>query len=209
MNVKTIKILLFSLKEKKKKYDINPTPKEFLFPVKKYWKHYSKNEHNYVSEIHPFQFLGLKKFHYFYNENDKAVQFCKIIRKGKNWEALHDNIYDGIFYPLIKALNSQLKYVQKISGEWKFIYLFFPIVVLNSEIYSIQSYNTDKNPMIVESISFIRDLKSKSISGQFLVDFVNKRNLKTFINDRILKFCDQLIKDYKNNPKKYLKKDVK
>jgi len=197
------------IKRKKNKYDLNPAPIEYLFPVEKYWKHTSKDGYNFVSDIPPFQFLELKKSHYYYKTEDKAVQFCKIIRKGKNWEAMHDNIYDGIFYPLIKALNSQIKYVKKFKREWKHIYLFFPMVVLNSEIYAIQSYDSVKKPVLVDSVSFVREIKSKTINGQYLVDFITKEKLKNHINNKILKFCNSIVEDYKSNPNKYLERDIK
>lgn len=39
---------------------------------------------------------GLQHEHYYYEEPKKSVQFAKIVRKGSDWFALHENVYDAL-----------------------------------------------------------------------------------------------------------------
>lgn len=125
---------------------------------------------------------------------NKAVQFCKIIRKGNDWNALHENIYDSILIPVIKCLEYYKKIDKpSLNSEWKNYIIYFPLVVLNSEIFFINSHLLPRVVDKVDYISFTRDIHSKNIKGNYLIDFVSKDGLEKYIQYNIDRFVDNFI----------------
>lgn len=176
----------------KNEADKNYLPPNFLFPQKDFDIPIEGSLSSY-HVIPAFTFYNLNTTFPYHLDDDKAVQFCKIIRKGKDWSALHDGIYDGILMPVIKCLEYFRGYDDQYSNsEWKHYTIYFPIVVLNSTIYKIKS---DVKPIElnqVDYISFIRDIHSKKIHGDYLIDFVKKDGLQKYI-ETIEKFVDTFI----------------
>jgi len=70
-----------------------PVPREYIFPARHYRKALSANSYR---EVPPFIHLGLRDHHYYYRELRKATQFSKIVRKGKEWTANHEGMYDSL-----------------------------------------------------------------------------------------------------------------
>jgi len=132
-----------------------------------------KDKPNVISIQKAFQVLQLNDYHHYFKTEQKAVQFCKIIRQGKDFKAQHDGIYDGIFLPLAKAFEAKRKDVQNNKYSHNIISLLYPAVILNSEIYNIDSKSP--KPEEKQYISFRREIKSKQLKGQFLIEFINIR----------------------------------
>ena len=127
-------------------------------------------------------------------KDTKAVQFCKIIRKGKEWCAFHDGIYDSILLPIIKCLEFYKKQDGYNNSEWQYYTIFFPIVVLNSDLYSINSHINPDDINKVEYIHFTRDINCKKIKNNYLIDFVTKKGLTEYIEKNINAFVDEFKK---------------
>jgi len=169
------------------------TPKEYIFPIPSYEVDVSSaNRLRAYREISAFNYLSLSSNHYDFIKETKAVQFCKIVRDKKSWKANHDGVYYSIFYPLVKCLLSRKKDILKFS-TYRYIWLFFPIVVLNSSIYYIDSTASAITPEAKGYVTFVRELKNKSIDGKFSVDFVSKEYLPRFVSECILPFAESII----------------
>lgn len=188
----------------KKHHDKFYVPKEIIFPVAEYYVPLEgKPNHNLA--VAAFNYFKLEKIHHYFFEDQKAVQFCKIIRKGKKWEAQHDGVYDGLFLPLVKALEFQKSRIKKYYVNYNAIYAFYPIVVLNSELYYIDSNNPELPPREINHVSFIREIKSKNLDGTYLINFVNKRFLDDFVNEKIKPLINGIVDIANTNPKSLLK----
>jgi hypothetical protein len=153
-----------------------------------------------------FKVLQLNDYHHYFKTEQKAVQFCKIIRQGKDFKAQHDGIYDGIFIPLAKAFEAKRKEVQNNTYSHNVISLIYPMVILNSEIYDIDS--DSPKPEEKQYISFKREIKSKQLKGQFLIEFINKRAIEEFYQNEVLPFANRLLEIAENNPEKLTNKPV-
>ena len=200
----------------KNKRDINLIePSEYLFPIRKY-RHILARSPDGKSitsfrEVAAFQYLNLADYHYYYKQQTKAVQFCRMIRNKNSWEANHGTIYDGIFYPIVKALLSRKKDLKNLHNtppketEWKHIALFFPIVVLCGDIYYLDSVSKQPEPRKVPYITLTRELKSKTINGRFVIDFVKMDGLKDFIESQITPFVERVVAIVQNSPEMFLK----
>lgn len=189
----------------KKHHDRYFIPKEIVFPVEKYIIPLEGSPDKKIA-VSAFNYFKLEKKHHYFSESQKAVQFCKIVRKGKKWEAQHDGIYDSLFIPLVKALEFQKSHVKKYYENYNAIYAFYPIVVLNSELYYIDSNNPEVAPREVSHISFIREIKSKNLDGTYLIEFVNKKYLADFVNEKIKPLIDHLVDIAYSEPRKLLRK---
>lgn len=151
---------------------------------------------NYFSIVKAFNYYKLNTHFPFHKNSTKAVQFCKIVRKGKDWLAMHEGIYDGLIIPIVKSLEHWKTY-DKHKTEWKSYTIYFPLIVLNSEIYSINSKQSPIKIDKVNNVSFIREIHSKTLKDTYLVDFVNKQGLENFIKDHITNFVEEFIKAIK------------
>ena len=85
------------ISRKKNKVDFRRDPKEFYFPIKEY-AIAVPDKPNTVTLVPVFSYWGLQDSHYYYRTDSKAVQFCRILRKGKEWEAGHADVYNSIFF---------------------------------------------------------------------------------------------------------------
>lgn len=148
-----------------------------------------------------FTYLGLRDSHYYYRQDWKAVQFCKMVRQNQKWQANHDGIYDAMFYPLAKALVARgAEFAGSHASDWCYFRLLCPIVVLRGDILYVDSMHSSPCPQNVPHISFTRELMSKSVNGHYLVDFVRQGHLASFITTTIVPFVDAIIALANVNP---------
>ena len=172
------------------------TPTEFVFSKNRFEQ---KITEKLMVVQEPFNYFHLQKSHHFFQTKQKAVQFCKIVRNGKNWKAMHDGIYDSIFIPLVKALEYHKKKQKNYNSS---VTLNYPIVVLNSDIFYVDS-NNPENLTSVDHITFIREIRSKNINGKYMIEFVTKKGLLEFIKEKPKKVVNQLKKIIEAEPESF------
>lgn len=180
-------------------------PREYVFPVKSYQKQISENSYQ---EIPLFTHLSLRDNHYYYHDSLKATQFSKIVRKGKDWAANHDGIYDSIMLPLAKALDRQRTEALKLNlGDgWKYIWLIFPVVVLRDGLLALDISKTERKLESKSRITFVRHLESGNTKGFYLTDFMTFAHLKDYVNTEIKPFYDRIIELHKQERETFLGK---
>src|SRR5690606_33784839 len=76
----------------KNSIDENYVPPNFLFPQEDYYIPLEDQPGRSLKKT-AFEYFNLKQCFPFHQKDVKAVQFCKIIRKGKDWQAQHDGVY--------------------------------------------------------------------------------------------------------------------
>lgn len=158
-------------------------PQEFAFPFEyKMTKPLDARRSTY-RERPAFDHLGFDQVFDAHVRPWKAVQFCRIDRSGKGWHANHGGLYDAIFYPMAKALNARRKEMPKVRqpDDWRYIWLFFPLVVTSGDLFLIDSSVDAPRPEPVDHVSFQRELKSGKMSGNFMVTFVRQRALESLM----------------------------
>src|SRR5690606_27922330 len=100
----------------------HPVPAEYVFPVTHYEESLGANTYR---QVHPFVHLGLKDRHYYFGAPKKATQFAKVVRKGKDWVANHEGVYDSLVLPRAKALEfSKTDLGRYARSESKAVWLF-------------------------------------------------------------------------------------
>lgn len=182
-------------------------PEEYVFPIKEYRNLVKVDGKSKSYTLHPaFLHLGLDKYHYFHRSDIKYTQFSKIIRKNGNGECIanHEDIFDSILYPLIKSFLHRKSENSDVKNEWKVIWLYFPIVVLNSNIYSIDSTKKDVHLQQKSYLTLLREINSKKFSGKFLIDFTNKEHFEEYLTDCVENFSQQVMNIVTKDVMKFL-----
>ena len=126
-------------------------PQELVFPVANYEARKKTGEGGFqVREKPAFFHLGFDKVHHDFTRDTKAVQFCRIDRtKGKSWHANHGGLYDSIFYPMAKAFTARKREItmdNHRSREWRYFWLFVPMVIVSGDIFYVDSMEADPVP---------------------------------------------------------------
>ena len=138
--------------------------------------------------------FNFDKVHYSFVSQMKAVQFCRLERKGKRWYANHGGLYDSIFYPIAKAVTVQKESILKSQDyrNRRLVWLFVPIVVTSGDIYFVDS--TAEEPVLVERnyVNFRRDIQSETLKGTFAIDFIRQNALEQFFAECLQPLLDKI-----------------
>ncbi|WP_219119051.1 hypothetical protein [Janthinobacterium sp. UMAB-56] len=174
--------LVFLQAEKNERELKHSTPREYVFPIKKYRKNISSNS---FMEVDAFNRFGLESSHYYYSTPIKATQFAKIIRKGSEWYANHDGVYDSLILPQVKAIEQRRKEVDSTfyKEQWTNIWLFFNVVVLRDHLFIMDANDDDAVPVETGRVSFVRHIKTEGLDGHYLIDFVTEKYLSNYIKE--------------------------
>lgn len=191
---------VFVARNKNRRELEHPSPMEFLFPRRDYEKKISPRT---TMSVPAFLHFGLTASHYYYREREKATQFAKVVRKGGEWVANHDGVYDALLLPMAKAFESRRQEARKSNagGGWRTVWLFFPIVVLRSGLFVLKSGQADALPEAHQRVSFVRELQSEVVRGHYLTDFVCFGNLEQFIKSDVEGFATAVVELAKHKPK--------
>jgi len=167
----------------KNEVDFRDVPEEFVFPFQYEMSQYLDDGRRRIRREPAFHHLGFGEIHPQYQSSWKAVQFCRIDRKGAGWHANHGGLYDAIFYPMAKAIEVAKNGVPKPNhpDSWRYFWLLFPIVVTSGKLFLIDSTVQEPLPQSVDYVNFRRELKSKNLSGSFTVTFVQQEALQEFL----------------------------
>jgi hypothetical protein len=172
----------------KNQMDQNASPQEFIFPFHYLMQKDLGGGRSLSRDIPAFDHLGFSEIYAEHRNAWKAVQFCRIDRKGNGWHANHGGLYDAIFYPMAKALVARKTEIPRQparAGEWGYLWFFFPIVVTSGELIVINSSAQPPTPESVDHVTFRRELKSGKLSGRFTLTFVRQHYLESFLQSVI------------------------
>lgn len=180
---------VFLERQKNKREQQQQRPKAYVFPKKNYQVPTGSNAYR---EVRAFEHLGLGGSHYYFKEQNKATQFSKIVRKGSNWVANHEGIYDSLFLPVAKALEARIKALPKPTqtGDWRTVWLFFPIVALRDHLMAMSVSGHEKSLQNRGRITFVRNLDSDLLKGEYLVDFVTSTHLQSYLENDVGSFAE-------------------
>jgi hypothetical protein len=182
-------------------------PKEFLFPIQTFIVPTDHDDGTRYRTIHhAVHHLDLETHHHFTRQPYSAVHVCKVIRNKNTWTAETGDIYNGTFMPIVKAfLHRRTRHEGWIrGGHPKFVYVFFPIVVVNARMYAVDTLAETLQPTPIDHIHYRRELDAESTSGVFGVDFVTSSSLRSFVEESIQPFVDEICRLAQTAPEKFL-----
>lgn len=196
--------LVFLQRDKNARELAHAQPAEYHFPLKNYNVHINANSY---TEVPAFDFLSLAKDHYYYRQATKATQFARIVRKGSNWHANHDGVYDALILPLAKAAAFELGGLKRHDGQPAkpvYIRLIFPIVVVRSHLYAYDLSSAAATIEPAPMVSFLRHIESGTLTGYHLTDFVTLDDLGRYITEDVGGFAAAVAARFKDNREKLL-----
>jgi hypothetical protein len=185
------------LQTKKGQHELdNPEGSEYLFPSRA------------IKTNSPVRMTahGLHREHYHYKEPKKSVQFAKIIRKGGSFSALHENVYDALILPQVKAIRQYMKgfnFLYSTKYEQEHVQLFFNAIVVRDHLFALDLDKPGAEPEPVGRASFVRQIEMKDIKGKYLVDFVKQSYLETYINEEVLGFARAIAEQFAEDPMRF------
>ena len=186
-------------------------PQEFVFPIAKYQAQQRiDSNRSRMREKDAFFHLGFDKVHYDFAAEGKAVQFCRVDRKGKNWQATHGGLYDSLFFPMAKALTFKRREVPsaRYPDDWRYFWFFVPMVVASGDIYYLDSTQDDPVPQAKNFVTFRREIRSGKLKGTFAIDFVCQNQLEHFISHCLQPLINKMAHLTTNQADFVLKQDI-
>lgn len=188
---------------RRSRLDLNVVPTHYICPLDRYERRLPSEGNQIVMQsLDGFRFFQCGSNHYWFKNNDKAVQLAKIVPNKDKWEAQHDGVYNSLLLPLAKALTHERR--RQETFRQPAFRLCFPLVVLKAPIYRIIA---DVHPLVVERvpyISFYRKLDARSVKGDYITDFVTFEALPQLVNDHILPFVNSVAERYRANPRQFI-----
>ena len=154
--------------------------------------------------------LGFEQVHYGFASETKAVQFCRIDRKGKKWHANHGGLYDSTFYPIAKALAVRKRGISSDyrRSEWRYFWFFVPVVITSGDIFYVDSTSSEPVPEERNYVTFRRDIQSEKLKGTFSVDFVRQSQLERFFAECLQPILDRMLYLTMDDPISVLGRDI-
>lgn len=194
---KNSKTPLVFITRKKGDIDKNYTPNGIHLVYNYYFKSIASSR---ITPLDAFHYLQLHEHHYATKSDTQAVQICKIIQNGKKVEAQHGGIIEGFIYPLIKSQKIWEAQTPRTNDEKIYCRLFFNLVVVSSQLFTIDSNDDNAMPVETDYVPFIREIQNKDLKGKFLITFVTFSGLKKFLSTEVEDFCKKVEAIYIQKP---------
>ena len=180
----------------KNQADHQHPPQELVFPIARYEARKDLGINGVqIRSKDAFFHLGFDKVHHDFARETKAVQFCRIDRKGSRWQANHDGLYDSIFYPMAKVLTAQKGEIRVGTrpGDWRYFWFFVPMVVTSGDIFYVDSTEADPVPQERNYVTFKREIRSGKLKGTFAVEFIRQNRLDNFVSNCLQPLVDKIV----------------
>ena len=196
---------------RKNKTDNQFPPQEFVFPISQYEARKETGKGSLQVRQKPaFFYLEFDKIHYDFKKSKKAVQFCRIDRKGSGWQANHSGLYDSIFLPMAKAITARMNDIPFPTRKdtWRNFWLFVPMVIVSGDIFYVDSMKSEPIPQEVDYVTFKREIKSGQLNGIFALEFVRQNQLESFVSDGLSSLAAKMADLTTNQADFVLRKEI-
>lgn len=136
-------------------------------------------------------FIGLEKFHH-YCKGKFSTQYCsfKKVKNRSEWIACHDDEHHNTLDSLIKALEHEIsEHYDKLvipdepDEERINIQIYYPLIILEGELYEAELKNKDIELRKVNHIQFRKEVYSRSINERetYQIDIITEDYLQGFL----------------------------
>lgn len=136
-------------------------------------------------------FTKMERFHH-YCKGPIATQYCSFqLKKDRSsWMALHSEEQHNIFDSLIKSLEYEIDYhyngwvlPKKIEEEEINIHVYYPLVVLQGELYSASLRNSNLNLKARKHIQFRKEVFLSNINEvkTYQIDVISEEHLQNYL----------------------------
>lgn len=136
-------------------------------------------------------FTGMERFHH-YCKGKVSTQYCSFqLKKDKSsWMAFHDEKHHNTFNSLIKALNYEItkhydgwKPPDRLEEQNTNIQIYYPVVVLQGELFTAELRRKDITLKKVKHIQFRKEFFSARINKTetYQIDIISEKYLHNYL----------------------------
>lgn len=144
-----------------------------------------------------------------WNHGFLATQMTRLERKGQ-WIADNRGIFDSLVYPLAKATQHhrnlhRTSYVNhNRERDWAGIEFLYPMVVTSASLYKLDVSRDPYQPEKVGWVPMVRDIKTGTLSGRYIVDVVSATALDSYLDGHIQPFADDVRRIASENAERFI-----
>lgn len=120
-------------------------------------------------------------------------QLLRLNRQGGDWKADNNAIYDSILYPLAKASQFHMDYLEREAEDnpeehWQYpgIRIILPVVVTSGPIYTVDATDDDLKIVAAKWASIKRTFHSEGLDRDFWADIVSFPEWKGYLSQKIV-----------------------
>lgn len=137
--------------------------------------------------------LDFSKSHHQMQHGLISTQFCVVDEKNK---ASHQNLYDSLFVPLLKCLDSEYKAITKATEIFNpfdpsfYLHVLHPVIVISGPLYSYNVHTDvlEEKPYII----YRRQHSSSTVTRSLLIDVVQADYLNTYLSEKLVKTYENI-----------------
>ncbi|MFC8431604.1 hypothetical protein [Streptomyces sp. NPDC057253] len=140
----------------------------------------------------------------------KGMQLVRMHMKSGEWNADNASIFDSLTLPLVKAVEA-FRPIRDLSNSvpsFAHMHLCFPIVVTSGELFYVDAHADDPSAESVEWVSIERDIDMVGVTGKFSMDVVSYSSFSSYLNDRVVKFAEEVAAVVGNDPEKIRTREI-
>ena len=144
-----------------------------------------------------------------WNHGFLATQMTRLERKSE-WVADNRGIFDSLLYPLAKATqhHRNLRRTGKVNHDrqydWAVTEFLYPMVVTSAPLYKVDVSQDPYQPQKVGWTPLVREIRTKTLNGHYIVDAVHAAALGTYFDTHIQLFADQVEHLAREDPEKFI-----
>ncbi|AFM20023.1 hypothetical protein Mycch_5345 (plasmid) [Mycolicibacterium chubuense NBB4] len=144
-----------------------------------------------------------------WNHGFLATQMTRLERKSE-WVADNRGIFDSLLHPLAKATQHQrnLRRTSKVNHDrkhdWAVTEFLYPMVVTSAPLYRVDVSQEPYQPEKVGWTPLVREIRTKTLNGHYVVDAVNAAALDDYLDTHIQLFADQVQHLAEEDPEKFV-----
>ncbi|WP_432185965.1 hypothetical protein [Streptomyces sp. Tue6028] len=140
----------------------------------------------------------------------KGMQLVRMHMKSGEWHADNASVFDSLTLPLVKAVEAFRPIRDRSSGvpSYAHMHLCFPIVVTSGELFYVDAHADDPSAEPAEWVSIERDIDMVGVTGKFSMDVVSYSSFDSYLNDRVVKFAEEVAAVVSADPEKLRTHDI-
>jgi hypothetical protein len=132
------------------------------------------------------------------------------LERKAEWIADNRGIFDSLTYPLAKATQHYRRQprtgrvVHDRTRDWASIEFLYPMVVTSAPLYKVDVTVEPYQPEVVAWVPMVREIRSGTLSGRYVIDAVQAGALDSYLDDHIGPFAANLQRIAQNDAERFI-----
>jgi hypothetical protein len=164
-------------------------------------------------QVPPHRYLGLDRLPVSpWKKDFEANQMTRLERRGGDWRASNDGIFNSLIYPLAKATTHFRKRhsgdgIHRVGQDYAHTEFIYPVVVTSAPVYVLDMDSRPLTPREVGWASMARELRTNVLDARYRIDVVNYEHLQDWIRTQVLPFGEAVGAMAKADPVAFVRRE--